>query len=113
MIIGERNYKLALTGETLIIYKENFHKDFLTVVSNPNNLVEDYETLFSVIWALAKSSNNNIEDYVEFMKKLNPQALHDIIKIETIISVMNVINGDSEVTVESKKDEKDDTKKNP
>ena len=39
MKINDREYKLSLTGETLIIYKENFHKDFLTVVSDTNNLI--------------------------------------------------------------------------
>lgn len=103
MLINEREYKLTFTGETLLLYKEKFHRDFLLSVSDPSALVSDYELLFSVIWALAKTNGGEIEDYDDFMKSLTPKAIRDLIKIDTIKSVTDAINGDMTQTVESKK----------
>lgn len=103
MLINEREYRLTFTGETLLLYKENFHRDFLLTISDTSNLVNDYETLFSVIWALAKTNGGEIEDYKDFMKSLSPTAIRDLIKIETVQEVMRTINGDMEQTVVSKK----------
>lgn len=103
MIVNEREYKLSLTGMTLLIYKQQFHRDFLLTVSEPAKLVQDYELMFSVIWALCKTSNPGMADYEDFMASLTPKSIRDLIKLETIQEITNAVNGDMEQSVEDKK----------
>lgn len=102
MKINEREYNLKFTGESLIIFKEAFHKDLLTVVAKPDNFINDFELLFAVIWTLAKTGGE-MPEYKDFMASLGPTAVRELIKMETIKEVLKVINGDSEMTVEDKK----------
>lgn len=102
MKIGEREYELAFTGETLLIFKENFHRDFINLIVNTNELIEDYELLFSVIWSLIKN-REDLPPYREFMKSLTPKDMMELINIKTIQSIVAICNGDMEQDLELKK----------
>lgn len=69
MKINEREIELKVTGYTLLCYKEEFHKDFLTCVENLENVIgSDYLAIFEMVWAMAKSSDESIPSFKEFMK---------------------------------------------
>lgn len=102
MKIGERNYELAFTGETLLIFKENFHTDFINLIADTGKLLEDYELLFGVLWSLIKD-RDDLPPYREFMKSLKPKDMLHIINIDTIKEIVDICNGDMETEIELKK----------
>lgn len=102
MKINEREYELAFTGETLLIYKENFHRDFISIVADPTVMLDDYELLFSVVWSLIKN-REGLPNYRDFMRSLSAKDMMSVINIETVREIVTICNDDMSQDVELKK----------
>lgn len=64
MRFNEKDYSLKLTGLTLLIYKEEFGRDLL---SDINELQNDYIVAFKIVWAMAKAGDESFPAFRKFM----------------------------------------------
>lgn len=70
MIINGKDYKLSYTGETLLIYKEEFNKDLL-LESQKLTKNFDFVSIFEICWAMAKTNDKDIPNFREFMANVD------------------------------------------
>lgn len=88
MIYNEKDYNLALTGYTLVLYKQEFHKDLFTALTKFNNNFDSVSWL-EIIWAMLKSSNDNFPNFKNFVSSITD--LSTMFTKENIEEMTNVI----------------------
>jgi len=99
MILNEKEYKLKVTGGTLLTYKQEFKKNiFDTLKSMAEGL--DYYDLFELLYALLKSGKQIDLSYEEFMDSINPQ---EILGTDQALEIYEALNEMFENTVKPKK----------
>lgn len=100
MKLNGKEYKLNLTGYTLVIYKQEFKEDMLKSLGNLKDN-SDVTTLLQFIWAFAKTSNKDIPDFEEFANSIT--NLGELLSKETFKELTDCIKKCSFRSVEQKK----------
>ena len=100
MKINEKEYKLKLTGYTLVVYKEQFHKDMFSAIAELEKGI-DVVSLMEIIWAFAKSSDKSIPDFEEFTSSITD--LSSLLSKENFSELTSIIKSSSQRTIEPKK----------
>lgn len=101
MKINGKDYNLKFTGLTLVIYKEEFHKDFLSIITGLDKAIADNTTLFEITWALIKTCDDSIPSFREWCNEVTDVT--EIISKEGLTEIIKAINHDADATVEIKK----------
>ncbi|MBQ0113746.1 MAG: hypothetical protein KBT03_11510 [Bacteroidales bacterium] len=98
MKINEKEYKLELTGYTLVVYKQEFHRDLFNAIAELDNNI-DVVAIMEIAWAFIKSSNNDVPSFNEFAKSI--KDITSFLSKETIEEMTNAIR--AKRTIEPKK----------
>lgn len=88
MKINDKEYKLSYTGTTLLLYKEEFNKD---MILEADRLRKDFDfvSLCEFIWAMAKTNDESIGTFKEFMASIkNPTEVITPKLMEELISTL-------------------------
>lgn len=101
MIINEKEYELKFTGLTLVIYKEQFHKDFLNTITNLGALSEDYTTILEITWAMLRTCDAQTPTYLEWCNTITD--ITEIISTKGINEIISIVNNDVKQTKNLKK----------
>lgn len=100
MKINDKEYKLAYTGETLIIYKETFKKD-LILESQKIRKDFDFVTLLEICWSMIRTCQDDVPEFREFMASINiTKFLSDT---SVIKEMLKALDSDGSPTKEIKK----------
>lgn len=103
MEIKGKNYNLKFTGLTLHLYKEQFHRDLLFLLTNEAELSGDTTIILGVLWALIKTVENSFPEFLEWLDSLSIQDIAMIVTPENVKEITQVIIGDNATTKELKK----------
>ena len=99
MLLNGKEYKLKVSGGTLLTYKEEFRKNiFETMKGMAKGL--DYYDLFEVLYAILKSNKYIDCSYEEFMNNLDPR---EILGGDQYGEIFSALNGMFAGDVEPKK----------
>lgn len=99
MKINEKEYKLELTGYTLVAFKQEFHKDLFNAITELEKGI-DVVVIMEIIWAFIKSSSDDVPSFNEFAKSI--KDVSSLISKEAIIELTNAVR--PQRTIEPKKD---------
>lgn len=101
MKINDKEYKLKYTGKTLVVYKEEFGKDLLLECGKLKEEF-DFVSIFQICWAMAKTYDNSIPNFNEFMDSIDD--IQDVIMNgELLVEMGNVLFKDGTPKKELKK----------
>lgn len=90
MIINGKEYKINMNGYTLVLYKQEFHKDiFASLIGMKDSI--DVATFIELSWAMAKSYNKNIPSFEEFASSITD--IKGVFTKENISEITEVIKG--------------------
>lgn len=102
MKINEKEYKLTFNGLTLVLYKQEFHKDLLATISKIGDEEQDFVSVLEIIWAMAKSNKeNNAPNFEDFVASIT--NLSSVLSKDTMDELTEVVKSCSKQTVELKK----------
>ena len=99
MLLNGKEYKLKVSGGTLLTYKEEFNKNIFETMKNMVDSL-DYYDLFEVLYAILKSSKQIDCSYREFMDETNPS---EVVGAEQGIEIFTALNNMFSGSVEPKK----------
>ena len=99
MKINEKEYKLNITGYTLVIYKEKFKKDLFKSL---NTFKEDIDmvSILEILWACIKSSYSDVPDFEEFASSIENVGM--LLSKETFTELSECIKRSSKRTINPK-----------
>ena len=96
MLLNGKEYKLKVSGGTLLTYKEEFKKNIFETMKRMSKEV-DYYDLFEVLYAILKSGKQIDCSFEEFMYSLNPQEVLGAEQGTEIFSALtNMFSGEVE-----------------
>lgn len=108
--IDGRNVKFKSTGAYLLRYKQYFKRDAIQDILRLADAIDeetskvknidalDLEVFFNLIWALAKTADNNLPSPIEWLDTFSEFPLEEIIP-----EVVDLIFGSLKSSVNSKK----------
>lgn len=101
IMIGDKPLRLKSTAAFLLKYKAQFRRDPIKDLMKMKDLEEiEMETLYNVVWSLAKNADKTIKDPVEFFDEFESLPILDKDFINTVI---NLALGSMGATVTPKK----------
>lgn len=102
MKINEKEYKLSYTGETLLIYKEEFNKDMIMEADKLKQNF-DFVSMCEFVWSMAKTNDKTIPPFKEFMASIkNPRDYFTLDLMQEMIDTLYQ-DGDNKKEVKKKK----------
>ena len=100
-MIGDKPLRLKSTAAFLLKYKAQFRNDPIKDLMKMKDLEEiEMETLYNVVWSLAKNADKTIKDPVEFFDDFESLPILDKDFLNTVI---NLALGSMGATVKPKK----------
>ena len=101
IMIGDKPLHLKSTAAFLLKYKAQFRSDPIKDLMKMKDMKEiDMETLYNVVWSMAKNADKNIKEPVEFFDDFESLPILDKDFLNTVI---NMALGSMGATVEPKK----------
>ena len=101
IMIGDKPLRLKSTAAFLLKYKAQFRSDPIKDLMKMKDLKEiEMETLYNVVWALAKNADKDIKEPVEFFDEFDSLP---ILEEDFLNKVINLALGSMGATVKPKK----------
>ena len=88
VMIGDKQLKLKSTAAFLLKYKAQFRSDPIKDIMKMKDLEKiEMETLYNVVWSLAKNADKDIKEPLEFFDDFDSLPILDKDFLNTVINL--------------------------